>query len=181
LARRALDGGDAAAAVRAAEALTGDAAAAEWRTIGWYLLARAHEMARRPKEALAAFERAAAAPERTRERADALYGWAALLAAQGDLAGARRRFDELAEQTAGTDAWLDLRARALHGLADLAEREEKWDEAARLHLGVGILFDDPQLTPESLRRAAECFRRLGADERAEQILRELAERYPNAP
>ncbi len=178
LARRALEAGDAGAATRAAAPLAGPAAPPTWRPVGAYLLGRAHEAAGRKKEAALQYEIAAGAPALTRDRADALYRWAVLLAEANDLDGAYRRFTELAEQTAGAEALPDLRARALRGLADLAERRGRWDEAARLHTAVAVLFDDPELTPDSLRRAAECFRRLGAEERAEQLLRELAERYP---
>ncbi len=180
LVHRSLEGGDIGSATRAAETLR-DMADETWQAIGWYWFGRTREIAGKPDEAIAAYARAVASvPAPPREQAEALYRWAELLAEGGDLSGARARFTELSERATGHETLLDLRARALFGLGRVAEREGRWEEAARYFLGVGILFDDPVLTPESLRRAAEAYRRLGAEERAEQILRERTERYPRA-
>ena len=73
---------------------------------------------------------------------------------------------------------MDIRARSYFGLGRAAEMGEDWNRAARYYLGVGILFDDPEITPESLHRAAIALGRAGRNEERARALEELKERYP---
>ena len=78
---------------------------------------------------------------------------------------------------AGDDA-VDLRARAYFGLGESAEALGQADKAARHFLSVAVLFDDPVVTPEALRLAADSLRKLGRAAEADKALAELKTRYP---
>ena len=54
------------------------------------------------------------------------------------------------------------------------------DDAARLFMSVGILFDDADLTPDALFQAASAFSKLGQDEQKTKVESELKERYPDS-
>ena len=172
-----LDAGEYEAAAPAAQALqeTGDTAA--WRQIGWALLGRARQGAGHAAGALEAFEQSLAIEARTREGAVAALQIGRLKLDADDHAGAVPYLERAAE-LASEDELIDLRARAYFELGRTAERAQDWDRASRLFLSVGILFDDPELTPESLARAADALGRLGRETEREHTLAELEERYP---
>ena len=73
----------------------------------------------------------------------------------------------------------EFRARSYYGLGRCAEAKEDWEAARRLYLSVGLLYDDPDLTPDSLERAAAVMDRLGLSKEAEQARKELLDRYPD--
>jgi hypothetical protein len=44
-----------------------------------------------------------------------------------------------------------------------------------------VLFDDPELSPEALRKAADAFRRAGDPVKAAAAEKEIQTRYPQPP
>lgn len=52
------------------------------------------------------------------------------------------------------------------------------DGAARAYATVAVLYDDPEITPQALKRAVDAFRRAGKPDEAEKALKELRERFP---
>jgi TolA-binding protein len=72
-----------------------------------------------------------------------------------------------------------LQAQSMLALGDLSARREAWPEAARMYMGLAVLFEDPELSPLALRRAASAFQRAGRDEEARKALEELHTRFPD--
>ncbi len=115
----------------------------------------------------------------SREAADAANQW-------GRYALDRKELDFAAEffrkggDLASTLGMLDLQAGSYYGLGRVAELKQEDAEASRLYMGVAVLFDDPQVSPESLYRASMAFGREGQSKEASQAARELLERYPDS-
>lgn len=166
-------------AAQAAERLVETAETAAWRQIGWSLAGRARIGAGRSEEARAAFERSVNEGARTREGAEAALYLGRLEREAGNHDRARTHLERAAEM-ASEAALADIRARAYFELGRVAAGREDWDAAVRYFMGVGILYDDPELVPESLYRAAKAFGTLGRDRERERTLEELRERYPES-
>ena len=140
--------------------------------LGWYARARELASAGKPEAAARARERGLAFESESVESVEAGL-------AQGE---ALRRLDrlpaakEVLERASRLASELErgrLHARALTGLASVEESMGNPGAAARLYMGVAVLYEDPEATPDALRKAAEAFRRAGETERAGEALREL--------
>jgi len=179
LARRQLEEDRLEQAASTAQALAEVGDTSAWQQIGWYLRGVALAKQGKPEKSLDAFERAARLDARTREGAEA-----ALQAGQAHLEAGRteqaRTFFEMAGDRSQTGELVDIRARSYAGLGRVSEAEQNWDEASRYFMGVAILFDDPELTPECLYRASEAFAKLGREEDQRRTLKELRTRYPES-
>lgn len=150
-----------------------------WRQIGLYLAGRGHRGAGRAADARSCFEQSLEQQAKTLDGAEAALHLGQLLLEAGDTAGAEKRFEEAGRRADAPDA-LSVRAHSYYGLGRTAEQAEKWDAAARYYLSVAILFDDPELTPECLYRAADCFERLGRSADRDHARQELQQRYPES-
>ncbi len=166
-------------ASRAAEELIAMADTPAWRQIGYYLLGRGRTGEKRDNEALKAFEQSLNEDARTREGADAaLY--------LGELNRKKKKYEEAgvylerAAELASEPDLMDIRARSYYGLGQVAQAKKDWDRAARYYMSVGILFDDPELTPECLYQAAQAFGESGEDKKKRDTLAELSKRYPES-
>ena len=73
-----------------------------------------------------------------------------------------------------------MRARSYFGLGQAAAARDRSEEAARYFMSVAVLYDDPELTPEALYRAAEAFQKLGRAGDRDKALAELRQRYPQS-
>lgn len=60
-------------------------------------------------------------------------------------------------------------------------KQERYEEAAKAFLAVGILYEDDVIVPQALSEAGEAFKKAGKLERADQIFAELNERYKDYP
>ena len=74
----------------------------------------------------------------------------------------------------------DLQAFGWKGMARVHERTENWEEAARLFMGVAVLYDEPLLSAECLARASNAFNKAGDSKAADQAREELKQRYPDS-
>lgn len=167
------------AATRAAEALVHAADTPSWRQIGWALLGRGLQGQGKADEAEAAFEKSLQEEARTRDGAEAALYLGSLKLEKDEVASAVYYLERAAEW-ASTDALADVRARSYFGLAQAAAKSDDWGRAARLYMSVGILFDDPELSPESLYRAAHAFGQSRREEEQIRAIEELKERYPDS-
>lgn len=71
-------------------------------------------------------------------------------------------------------------ARARFRLGRLYESKEQYEEAAREYMRVAILYLDPELAPEALWRAGQCFERRGSAAQARKTYEELLRDYPES-
>ncbi len=75
----------------------------------------------------------------------------------------------------------EVAARAQFRLAEILEASGDSDKAARSYMRVAILFLDPELSPESLWRAGQCYEKAKAPDQARKAYEELAADYPDHP
>ena len=66
------------------------------------------------------------------------------------------------------------------GLGRNAEDQAKWEDAARYFMSIAVLYDDPELSPEALLRAARAYKALNRAADAERTHAELKQRYPQS-
>jgi len=108
-------------------------------------------------------------------RARGLLASARIAIGQGELAQADKLIDEsLLLQPEGK---LNAEARVLSG--EILMKRGQYDEAARAFVTVAVLYDDPEIAPGALKRAAEAYRKAGNTFEADKALKELRERFPN--
>jgi TolA-binding protein len=104
------------------------------------------------------------------------------LLVQGEALLALKRFDD-AQKSADEalllqpEGPLNARGRLLGG--DVAFGRGQFEAAAKAYSGLAILTDDPDVTPQALRRAAEAYEKAGKPAQAAEALRELRARFPN--
>ncbi len=164
-------------AAQTAAAMVHPHRAAPTREMGSYALAR-HALAQnRLPDALRAYRDGLALQSGTLDAAEAGLELGSLLLSSGSPREALPVLQE-AHHLASRLEQLRLQARALHHLGLAHAALENWNEAARHHMSVGVLFDDPELTPASLLAAAAAFEKAGKSGEAEQARRELSLRFP---
>lgn len=165
---------------RAARQLAVSAPQPAWQQIGWYFAGRSLQAQNRGDEARAAYDQALAKDAATREGVEAALYLGRAAAAAKDWDAAAKGFG-LAAERGGTEDLADIRAQSYFGLGQVAAAREKWEDAARYFMSVAVLYDDPELAPESLFRAAECFGHANRPSDGQKALAELKERYPSSP
>lgn len=180
LARTRMEQEDYARAREAAEVLGRDAPSPAWAQIGWTLAGDAWRAAGDPSLAAAAYLRAVAQPVQGREGVAASVALAELSMDSNRLDEAETHFRRAAE-LADDPELARTRARCYLGLGDIARLRLDWEEAVRRYLSVGILFDDPELTPHALFRAVEGFSALRRHADRQSAAEELRRRYPESP
>jgi TolA-binding protein len=156
---------------------TGEDAA--WQQTGWCLAGRASLAAGQAAPAEEAFRRALALDANTRYAAEAALRLGEIVLEAGKVNEAEDYFRR-AGDLASDPSLLGIKARAYAGLADTALAGDDAAGAARYYMSVAILYDDPDLVPRCLFRAAEAFGKLGQAEARANALQELTERYPDS-
>jgi len=100
---------------------------------------------------------------------------------QGDAQVALRRFEEAQKSVDETlqlqpEGSLNAKARLLGG--KLLYAQAKYDEAAKAYQSIAVLYDDKDITPQALTRAAEAFDKAGRPDDAKKANDELKAKYP---
>ena len=90
------------------------------------------------------------------------------------------KYFEQAATMAADDSQIEIRANAYAGLGMNAMAVSNYPVAARYFMGVAILYDNPELTPECLYRASEAFRHAGMEKESKKAIEELKQRYPES-
>jgi tetratricopeptide (TPR) repeat protein len=168
------------AAAAAAERLAEHAEPA-WRQAGWCLLGRARLAMENRPAAQAAFEQVLAVGEEGAYAAEAALQLGNLAAEAGDAVGAEQAYARALSLAGDGNAEVPIRARATAGLGRAAEMAGRPAEAARYFMTVAVLYDDADLVPECLDRAARLYTELGETDLAAQAARERQTRYPDPP
>lgn len=178
LARWNLEQKDFPEAQAAGETLAATATAPGWELLGHYIAGVAARARGLNDAAEKSFTAAAAIPLKARESALASFEL-------GELAIENKKYDVAlghfarAAERAAADTMMDVRARSYLRLGFAHEMIENRAEANRHYLIVGVLFDDPSVTPESLFRAAAAQEAMQQLKQRDQTLAELRERYPD--
>ena len=85
---------------------------------------------------------------------------------------------ELAEEILRLQPEGRFNAEARHLLGEIFFAQKKYDEAGKYFISVGVLYDDPDLTPKSLSRAIQTFQILGESNQVQHLQQELQNKYP---
>jgi TolA-binding protein len=178
LAEYRLKGGDPARALEAARQLASEKREPSWTQIGATLAGEALRKLGKNGEARAQFEAAAAVAADTPSESRAWLNLGDLALADARPADAGKAYGE-AVRLAGANE--GVRARATFGTARALEAGGDVAGAVRFYLNVALLYQDPELTPESLYKAAAEFRRTGRAKEAADLTAELKNLYPKSP
>jgi len=168
-----------AEASAAADLLIKTAADEEWLQIGWGLKGRSLAALGKPDDASAAFRKALASSASTRYAPESALRLADVMYESTRYTEARELYEKAAALSADATL-LGIRARAYYGLARTAEATEDLERAVRFYMSVAVLYDDDELVPGCLERAAAGFAKLGKNDQQQAILAELVERYPES-
>jgi len=150
-----------------------------WKLLGYFIAGTAARAQGKIDAAISAFEQAAAVNLNARENAEALFQLGQLALETKRPADAIAYFTRTADR-AGTDTMMDIRARCYLQLGIAHEALGQWPDASRFYLGVGVLFDDPTLTPESLFRAAGALDAQQQTTQRDRVIAELTTRFPDS-
>lgn len=170
--------GEFAASRDAAKELASRATTDEWRQAGNTLLGRAFTALASTNDAIAAYRLAADSKARTKYSSESALHLGELLMAQDDASARAEAADYLSEAVAraSSQELAPIRARAYFALAECAMLRGRHEEGARYYMALALLFDDPELVPKALTRAAEAYDRLGMKTEADAARAELAAR-----
>ena len=168
------------AALSAAKVIESRKLDADWQQVGATLAGMAHEGLDERDAATAAYQRALASGAQTVRGAQAALALGRIESASGLFDEAKTHLSD-AVQRAAPQNLLALRLQAYAALA--ANEEERGDLAAALgyHMLVGTLFDDAEVVPHALARAAAIMRKQGRAAEATKLEAERKQRYPKAP
>lgn len=169
-----------AAALAAAKVIEARNLGADWNQIGATLVGTAHEGLDERDAAAAAYERALATGARTSSGATAALALGRIETANGLFDAAKAHLSDAVERTASREELRNVCMQAYVALA--ANEEERGDANAALgyHMLVGTLFNDPEVVPHALERAAAIMRRQGRSKEAAVLDAERAKRFPKA-
>ena len=87
---------------------------------------------------------------------------------------------DAAQQTMQLQPEGALNAEARMVIGDVSYAEGDYESAARAYMTVGLLTEDPILTPNALKRANEAYRRAGKDADADKAIKEIRDRFPDS-
>ncbi len=140
-------------------------------------LARAHAGKRNWAEAVQAYRKVILGEGNSDLGMEARLGVARAIIEKGDdLDPAQRYVNEVL--TERPEGLLNARARLVQG--DILVVQKKDKEAGAQYYSVGVLFDNPELSPWAMKLASEAFERAGDMAEARRIRDELAKKYPKA-
>ena len=71
---------------------------------------------------------------------------------------------------------VNAEARLLAG--DIEMERQQFEEAGKTFMSVALLYDDPEITPQALTKAASAYQKAGKSAEAERARAQLRERYP---
>ncbi len=149
-----------------------------WVQIGRSLAGEALSGLGQNTEAKAEYEAAVAVDADTPAKARSWLKLGDLNLAAADFAGAEKAYDEATQRAGDNEA---IRAYALVGTARALEAKGDADGAVRFYMNVALLYQDPELTPECLYKAAAGFKRQGRTREAADLVAELRKLYPKSP
>ncbi len=107
---------------------------------------------------------------------ESLYKIGQIYERKGDVEKAMEYYDKCANSSS-----TETSAQAQFRLAELFEQKGEFEKAGRNYLKVAILFLHPELSPESLWRASNCYLKINERTKAESALKELLNDFPSHP
>ena len=151
-----------------------------WTQTAATLLGQARERMGEKDAAKEAYARALATGAQTESGAQAALALGRLESAGGQFDEAREHLED-AVTRAQSQEQLPLRIQAYAALAANEEERGEMDKALGYHMLVGSLFDDRQMVPHALARAAAILKEKGRAKESADVMAELRKRFPDAP
>ena len=72
---------------------------------------------------------------------------------------------------------VNAQARLLAG--EVQMEREKFEEAGKAFMSIALLYDDPEITPQALAKAAKAYQKAGKSDEAERANTQLHQKYPD--
>jgi TolA-binding protein len=149
-----------------------------WQQTAFAIQGRVHRKKSERDPAMKAFTDALATSATTVYGTEAALNLGEMLSDTGKFAEATAHLNDAATRAASQDQ-LPWRARAYAALARNAERNNDREGALRYYMSVSVLFNDPVIVPECIRKAITLLDALGRREEAQAMREELKTRYPD--
>jgi TolA-binding protein len=179
LVRQNLDRGDGPKAVQAAKAMVAGNHEASWNQIAYFLLGKSQALNGARDLSIRAYDTAFTLPGRTPEGVEAGLELGGLLLESGDGKQAEDVLSRVVERSR-EDGQLPQRAKATFLLGRASELQADFKSAARYFMSMAILYDDPELSPEALYRAAAAYGKSESAKEQKSAINELKSRYPDS-
>ena len=151
-----------------------------WTQVAAMLVGQAREGLGEKDAAKEAYARALATGARTESGAQAALALGRLESAGGLFNEARVHLEDAVARAQSPELLL-LRVQAYAALAANEEERGEMDAALGYHMLVGALFDDRQMVPHALARAAAILKQKGNEKASADVMAELRQRFPDAP
>jgi TolA-binding protein len=171
---------DRSAAAKIANAMVHEDRKTVTRELGYYALAANMAGPDKVQARIDALQKGLAFKSESLEAAEAHLTLAGQYLSLKDFEAGFRQYSE-ATRLASLLEQGRMQAKGMMGSGDVRFAEEKWADAAKYFMSVAVLFDDPELSPEALRKAADAFRRAGDPVKAAAAEKEIQTRYPQLP
>jgi|GEM_PF-1051932 len=149
------------------------------RELGFYAAADVLRQKGKPAEAVKAWSKGIAFESGSAEGAEAALERGRALLELGKPEEARDSFS-LASRWASDLELGRLQAESMIGRGEAEVALGNPEAAAKLFMGVAVLFDDPEVTPRALSKAIAAYREAGRSDEASSAQNELQTRYPDA-
>ena len=150
-----------------------------WQQAGFVLQGKALDGSGKTESAAKAYEQGLKIAVTTRYAAEAALRLGEIALANHDAATAADRFKAATAESVAENRQT-VQPHAFFGLGRAAEIGGNLADAARYYMSVAILYDDPQLVPEALYRAASAYAALRRKDDCRKTAQELLQRYPKS-
>lgn len=177
LLRRAEQRNDAEARAAVALRMEEETRSAAIRETGYFARAEVELSRGNSDAAVLAWRSGLALGGETRAAARAAYALSRTLLETGEVGDAVSLLQETLRRASRFEDHA-LQAGVMMALGDAHRLQEDWNEAARMYMGLAVLFDDSELIPRALTGAAQAFERAGRSDEARKALQELQNRFP---
>ena len=72
---------------------------------------------------------------------------------------------------------VNAQARLLAGEVEM--ERQKYEDAGKAFMSIALLYDDPEITPQALAKAAKAYEKAGKPDEAERASAQLHQKYPD--
>lgn len=141
-----------------------------------FKLAECYQNLGKNEEAIREYEKVVSNAPSSTYASEALYKIAQLYEGKGEIEKALEFYEKCANSSSS-----ETSARAQFHLAEIFESKGEFEKAGRNYLKVAILFLHPELSPEALWRASQCYLKINENKKAETALKELIADFPSHP
>ena len=146
---------------------------------GWFTKGVAYEKRDRIVDATGAYMKAMDIDAKTLEGVDAALRLGILHYNKSAYTEARKFLEKAAERST-EERLMEIKALSYLYIGKITMAENKPDEAARIFMGIAVLYNNPEVVPESLYLASEAFKLTRKPLERRRMITELIERYPDS-